>query len=122
MVKDFITVVAVWLAALLLMMLIVKVEQADAHKASYYAYEFGGRKTASGEIFNPKALTAAHKTLPFGTKVKVTNTKNGKSVVVRINDRGPYAKERSIDLSYAAAQAIDMVKTGVAEVEIVILA
>jgi rare lipoprotein A len=66
------------------------------------------QSTASGERFNPNELTAAHKTLPFGTRVRVTNRRNGKSVVARINDRGPYVKGRIIDLSWAAAQAIGM--------------
>ena len=87
-------------------------------KASYYADKFHGRTTANGEKFNMHDITAAHKTLPFGTKVKVTNLKNNKSVVVRINDRGPYAKGRIIDLSKAAAKKIDMIADGVANVRI----
>ncbi len=75
-------------------------------KASWYGPGFQGRRTASGERFNTQDLTAAHKTLPFGTKVRVTNTKTGQSVVVRINDRGPYAHGRVIDLSRASAQSI----------------
>ena len=119
--KDFLFTIAMWLVSLFLMMGVVKMFPAEAEKASYYSYEFGGRKTANGEIFNPAELTAAHKTLPFGTKVKVTNVDNGKSVIVRINDRGPFIKGRSIDLSYAAAEKIEMVEKGVAEVEIVVL-
>ncbi|GGH64709.1 hypothetical protein GCM10011379_17060 [Filimonas zeae] len=87
-------------------------------KASYYADKFDGRKTANGEIFSQKKLTAAHRTLPFGTMVTVKNLANGKSVTVRINDRGPFAGNRLIDLSRAAANAIDMVKQGVVSVEI----
>ena len=87
-------------------------------KASWYGPGFAGRKTANGERFNPRALTAAHRTLPFGTKVRVTNLANGKSVVVRINDRGPYAGGRIIDLSKAAARRIGMLKQGVARVEV----
>ena len=75
--------------------------------ASWYGYESGPR-TASGELFNPKKLTAAHRSLPFGTKVKVTNLKNNKSVIVVINDRGPYVRNRIIDLSKYAAKAINM--------------
>ena len=86
--------------------------------ASYYAHKYHGRTTASGEKFDMNALTAAHKTLPFGTKVKVTNLENGRSVTVRITDRGPFVKGRVIDLSLAAAKKIDMVKAGVAKVEI----
>ena len=83
-------------------------------KASWYGPGFQGRLTANGERFNTNALTAAHKTLPFGTKVKVTHAKTGKSVVVRINDRGPYAHGRVIDLSKASARAIGIL--GVADV------
>ena len=95
--------------------------QAQTGEASYYSYEFGGRKTANGEMFNPAELTAAHRTLPFGTKVLVTNLTNYKSVVVRINDRGPYAKGRVIDLSFAAAAKIGMVASGHAKVNIEII-
>jgi rare lipoprotein A len=87
-------------------------------KASYYADKFQGRKTASGETFRQGKLTAAHRTLPFGTKVKVTNLNNGKSVKVRINDRGPFVDGRIIDLSKKAARRIGMVNAGVANVKI----
>jgi rare lipoprotein A len=87
--------------------------------ASFYADSFQGKRTANGERFNQKKKSAAHKTLPFGTKVKVTNLKNGKSVKVRINDRGPFVAGRIIDLSKRAAQKIDMKKDGVVSVEIV---
>lgn len=90
-------------------------------EASYYADEFNGRKTANGEIFDMYKLTAAHKTLPFNTLLEVTNQQNGKSVIVRVNDRGPYKRGRILDLSYAAAKSIDMISTGVADVEIKIL-
>ena len=81
---------------------------AQAEIASYYGKEHAGRRTASGERFNPSAMTAAHRTLRFGTRVRVTNARNGRSVVVRINDRGPFVKGRSIDLSSGAARAIGM--------------
>ena len=87
--------------------------------ASWYGPGFHGRKTASGERFNQYALTAAHKTLPFGTRLRVTNMKNGSSVIVTVNDRGPYVKSRVLDLSKGAASAIGM--AGVAPVEIVVL-
>ncbi|MBS9523934.1 septal ring lytic transglycosylase RlpA family protein [Litoribacter ruber] len=87
-------------------------------KASYYANKFQGRKTANGEIYSHNKLTAAHRTLPFGTQVKVTNLKNGKTVTVRINDRGPFVKGRVIDLSRSAARKIDMIRDGVVNVEI----
>jgi len=83
-------------------------------QASWYGPGFHGRKTASGETFNTHEMTAAHRTLPFGTKVRVVNKRTGKSVVVRINDRGPYAHGRVIDLSKASAQAIGL--SGVASV------
>jgi rare lipoprotein A len=86
--------------------------------ASYYAAKFQGCPTASGERFDNGKLTAAHRTLPFGTKVRVTNLENGRSVTVRVNDRGPFVKGRVIDLSYAAAQRLEMVRTGVARVRL----
>ena len=98
---------------------------ADVYKenvqASYYADKFHGRKTASGEIFNMYDFTCAHKTLPFGTILRVTNLSNNKSVNVRVNDRGPFAKGREIDVSKAAAQKLDMIKTGTANVRIEII-
>jgi rare lipoprotein A len=87
-------------------------------KATWYGGKHHGGPTASGERFNKNAMTAAHKTLPFGTRVRVTNLKNGKSVIVRINDRGPYAAGRVIDLSEAAAREIDMIDAGVAPVSL----
>ena len=80
--------------------------------ASCYGPGFHGRRTANGEKFNTHALTAAHKTLPFGSRVRVTNERTGRSVVVRINDRGPYAHGRVIDLSKAAAQAVGLSGVG----------
>jgi rare lipoprotein A len=80
--------------------------------ASYYADEFNGRPTANGEQFDMYALTAAHRTLPFNTIVRVTNTENGLSVEVRINDRGPFKDDRVIDLSLAAAQRIGLISKG----------
>jgi rare lipoprotein A len=85
--------------------------------ASWYGPEFRGRRTANGERFNPKALTAAHPSLPFQTRLKVTNPSNGRSVTVRVNDRGP-GYGRAIDLSEEAAKQIGIVKRGVAPVEI----
>lgn len=89
--------------------------------ASWYGREQQGAKTANGETFDRHKFTAAHRRLPFNTIVRVTNQKNGRSVQVRINDRGPYAKGRVIDLSEAAADALDMKKTGVAPVKIEII-
>jgi rare lipoprotein A len=90
-------------------------------EASYYGEEFHGKKTASGEIFNKWDYTCAHKKLPFNTKVKVTNLKNQKSVIVRVNDRGPFVKGRIVDLSFAAAKKIGMVKQGVVKVKIEVI-
>lgn len=86
--------------------------------ASWYGREHHGKITASGEPFNMYAYTAAHKTLPFGTKVRVINLINGKDVVVCINDRGPFIDGRIIDLSYAAAGSIGMIESGIAQVKI----
>lgn len=90
----------------------------ETGEASYYADKFNGRLTASGERFNNKQLTAAHRVLPFGTKVLVTELESGKTVVVRINDRGPFKRGRIIDLSKAAAVAIGITQKGVAKVKI----
>lgn len=87
-------------------------------KASWYALT---SRTASGERMNPAGLSAAHRTLPFGTRVKVENLSNGRSVVVRINDRGPFIRNRVIDLSRGAAQEIGMIRAGVANVRVTIL-
>ncbi len=89
--------------------------------ASYYGQEFHGRKTANGEIFNMYKLTAAHRTLPLGTKARIWNLENGRSCVVIINDRGPFIEGRILDLSYAAALELEMVTQGVAQVQIEIL-
>lgn len=86
--------------------------------ASFFAAEMAGRRTANGETCDPATLTAAHRTLPFGTKLRVTNPANGKSVVVRINDRGPFARGRVIDLSKAAAAEIGLVQRGHGHVEL----
>ena len=86
--------------------------------ASYYGAKHHGKKTASGEAFNQNTLTAAHRRLPFGTRVKVTNLDNDKSVVVRINDRGPHTRGRLIDLSRKAAQQLGMISSGTARVRV----
>ncbi len=86
--------------------------------ASYYGSRHHGKRTASGEAFDQHGLTAAHRSLPFGTKVLVTNLKNDRSVVVRINDRGPHTRGRLIDLSRAAAQRLDMLRSGTARVRV----
>lgn len=89
--------------------------------ASYYADDFNGRRTASGELYDMNDLTAAHRTLPFGTKVKVTNLDTGRSVVVRINDRGPFKDDRVIDLSLGAAKQLGLIAMGTGRVILQIL-
>ncbi|MFC3106161.1 septal ring lytic transglycosylase RlpA family protein [Salinisphaera aquimarina] len=90
-------------------------------EASFYAHSFDGKRTANGETYSSKRLTAAHRTLAFGTRVRVTNVDNGRHVNVRINDRGPYAQDRIIDLSPRAAKRLGMTEDGVATVELRIL-
>ena len=89
--------------------------------ASYYAAKFNGRRTASGEIFDNRAMTAAHRSLPFGTLVRVTNPATGASVVVRINDRGPFTRGRMIDVSRAAAEELGLIARGHAPVELALI-
>ena len=86
--------------------------------ASYYGARHHGKRTASGEAFNQHSLTAAHRQLPFGTRVKVTNLNNDKSCVVRINDRGPHIRGRLIDLSHEAAERLGMIRSGTARVRV----
>lgn len=110
-----------WLAVLILIVCCFsacspKITQSG--KASYYADKFKGRPTASGEIFRQGKKTAAHQSLPFGTRVTVVNLANGRTVKVRINDRGPFVKGRIIDLSKKAARKIGMIKDGVVNVEL----
>jgi rare lipoprotein A len=89
------------------------------HAENGIAAFYGGGRTASGEVSGPNGLTAAHRTLPFGTKVLVTNFRNGRTVLVRINDRGPYGRGRIIDLSRAAARELDMIRVGTTRVSVV---
>jgi len=91
---------------------------AETGLASYYGARFHGKLTASGEVFNQEKFTAAHRTLPWGSRLKVINLANGKSVEVRINDRGPFTKGRIIDVSLAAARALGMLRSGVTTVRI----
>ena len=93
----------------------------ETGQIAWYGRKFAGRKTASGEAFNPEALTMAHKTLPFGTRVKITNPKNNKSVTVRVNDRGPTQADRVGDVSYAAARKLGMLKPGVIQVQLAVV-
>lgn len=87
-------------------------------KVSYYGDEFHGNKTASGEVFDQNKLTAAHKTLPFGTKLLLINPKNGKSVIVTVNDRGPFVDNRVVDISKSAAKHLSILRSGVAYLQI----
>ena len=89
--------------------------------ASWYGGRHHGGPTASGERFDKNAMTAAHRTLKMGTRVRVTRKKNGRTVIVRINDRGPYSKGRIIDLSEAAARKLDMIEDGIAQVKVEVL-
>lgn len=89
--------------------------------SSYYGTKFHGRQTSNGEIFDMYKFTCAHKTLPFNTKLKVTNEDNGKYVIVRVNDRGPFVHGRDLDLSYAAAREIGLIAEGVKKVKVEIL-
>lgn len=89
--------------------------------ASYYAPEFAGRRTASGEPYRSSDFTAAHRTAPFGSHIRVRNLGNGREVVVRVNDRGPWSRGRVIDLSYAAAKVIDLHKSGTARVDLTLV-
>ena len=97
------------------------VTEIDGGMASYYGDELAGNRTASGERFDPDQLTGAHRSLPFGSKVRVTNVANGDSVVVRINDRGPFSRGRVIDISHAAAREIGMHRSGTARVRLALL-
>jgi len=91
-------------------------------KASWYGHPYHGRHASNGEIYDMHKLTAAHRTLPLGTRVRVINLRNGRSVEVRITDRGPFVRGRIIDLSYAAARRLDMVKAGVVPVRVRVIA
>jgi rare lipoprotein A len=115
------------LAACALLALPMLVQAGDVRKpvgegmASYYGNEFAGSRTASGERFDPAGLTAAHRSLAFGSRVAVTNLSNGQEVVVRVNDRGPWGGKRIIDISHAAAKQIGMHRSGTARVRLELL-
>jgi rare lipoprotein A len=98
-----------------------KVRSVSSGEASWYGPGFYGNRTANGEVFRPGTLTAAHRTLPFGTKVRVTNLWNGRSAVVRINDRGPFHGSRVIDLAHGAASQLGVVASGIANVKLEVL-
>lgn len=100
---------------------VIFVTPASAGTVGWASYYKSGRLTANGERFNASGLTAAHRSLPFGTKVKVTNLRTGKSVIVRINDRGPFIRGRVIDLSLGAAKVIGLTRTGIARISYAVL-
>ena len=109
---------AATLVWVLMMIALPVMAGAEEGSASYYADSLSGNPTASGEAYDKDALTAAHRTLSFGTMVTVTNLDNGKTVVVRINDRGPHAKSRIIDVSGAAAKKLGLIDSGTAKVRV----
>ena len=94
----------------------IRTVSANIGRASWYGHQFRNRRTASGDLFDPQQLTGAHRTLPFGSRVRVTNLHNGRSVLIVINDRGPYFGNRAIDLSYQAARVLGMIDRGIARV------
>jgi rare lipoprotein A len=100
---------------------LVEAPQRQVGLASFYAREHHGRRTASGERFDMHAMTAAHRTLPFGTRIRVTNMDNGRRAVLRVNDRGPFRKGRILDVSYAAARTLGFARRGVARIRLVVL-
>jgi rare lipoprotein A len=105
----------------LVLFLLVNCQHTLKGKASWYGNEYQGRRTASGEVFDERSLTAAHKKLSFGTVVRVKNLENGRTVVVRINDRGPFKRGRVIDLSKAAARELGMIDEGIVKVRLKVL-
>ena len=123
MFNKILTAVIVAILISLPMSASARVKQGYTQKgvASYYHDSLHGRKTASGEVYNKRILSAAHKSLPLGTKVRVTKASSGKSIVVKINDRGPFVKGRIIDLSRRAARRLGIIGSGVAKVEVEVL-
>lgn len=101
--------------------LTITAQETSKGRASFYSKNMNGRKTASGELFYSDSMTCAHKKLPFGTRLRVFNPKNGKEVIVRVIDRGPYRSGFILDLSYAAAKELDIVRAGHAPVEVTVL-
>ena len=104
-------------AGALLAILVALTLSAESVTASYYTAKMNGHRTASGQRFNSNALTAAHRTLPLGTRVKLTNPRNNRSVIVRINDRGPFVKNRDISVTSRAARQLGFTRSGVAKLE-----
>jgi rare lipoprotein A len=126
--RDLLKIFGVWLAAAALIgMSPSRAGAADDEtyvkvgRASWYGAEFASRRTASGDVYDPSRLTGAHRTLPLGARVRVTNLHNGRSVLITINDRGPFTGRREIDLSLSAARALGMVRRGIARVKVELL-
>jgi len=115
------TSVVVWLALLSLPSLASHPGQVQTGIASYYHDGLHGNRTASGQIYDKGKMSAAHKTLPLGSRVRVTDTRTGKSIVVRVNDRGPFVKGRIIDLSRRAAKELGIIRRGIAPVKVEVL-
>ena len=119
-VKDLTTLVRATLPATKVTV-VPEVVRVMTGEASWYGPGFYGNRTANGEVFKPGTMTAAHRTLPFGTKVRVTNLWNGRSAVIRINDRGPFIDHRVIDLGHGAASSLGLISSGVAQVRLEVL-
>ena len=119
--KSFVFVFVMLATAAVVPVFAGKTMLRESAVASYYGEEYDGRPTSSGEIFDMYAMTAAHKTLPFGTMLEVTSLENGNSVVVRVNDRGPFVENREIDVSQGAAEKLGMITAGIARVSIAIV-
>jgi rare lipoprotein A len=116
--RLFLLFIIVFLGVELIYSQTEKLPKSKTGLSSYYSQKYHNKKTASGEKYDMYDFTAAHPSLAFGTKLKVTNLKNNKSILVRVNDRGPFVRGRLIDVSYSAALKLDMVKTGTAKVKI----
>jgi rare lipoprotein A len=109
---------SLWTLATLALVQAVSAAELGSGIASYYGHEFAGKRTASGEVFNPASLTAAHRYAAFGSRIRVTNIANGRDVIVRVNDRGPWTGGRIIDVSHAAAKQLGMLGSGTARVKL----
>ena len=121
MLKYSLTLAATWLLVFTSVVQSASVGDTETGIAAYYSNVFHGRRTASGERYDKNAYTAAHKRLPFGTRIRIMNLENGKSVVVKINDRGPRSKERIIDVSRRAARDLDFVRKGLTKVRLEVI-
>lgn len=121
MLKFSLTLAATWLLVFTSVVQSASVGDTETGIAAYYSNVFHGRRTASGERYDKNAYTAAHKRLPFGTRIRITNLENDKSVVVKINDRGPSSKKRILDVSRRAARDLDFVRKGLTKVRLEVI-